>query len=61
MRESFECMVRWCDEWGVEINMEKSGIMHLRKRTIKRSNIRFVIGHREIPMVAEYKYLARDV
>ena len=57
MRESLECMVRWCDEWGVEINTEKSGIMHLRKRTIERSNIRFAIGDREIPMVAEYKYL----
>ena len=38
-------------------NTEKSGIMHLRKRTIERSNIRFAIGDREIPMVAEYKYL----
>ena len=57
MRESLKCMVRWCDEWGIEINTEKSGIMHLRKRTIERSNIRFAFGDREIPMVAEYKYL----
>ena len=57
MRKNLECMVRWCDEWGVKINTEKSGIMHSRKRTIERSHIRFAIGDREIPMVAEYKYL----
>ena len=46
MREGLECMVRWCNEWGVEINTEKSRNMHLRKRTIERSNIQFAIGDR---------------
>ena len=56
-------MVRWYDEWGltqgVEINTENSGNMHLRKRTIERSNIfglQLVTGRYQWWLI-EYKYL----
>ena len=38
LTRSLNCMVQWCAEWGVKINVAKCGIMHVRKKTMKRSN-----------------------
>ena len=50
-------MVQWCVEWGVKINVAKCGIMHARKKTVERSNLKFVIDVEEVPVVSTYKYL----
>ena len=60
MRESLQCMVRWCGEWGAEINTEKSGV-HLRKRQLKDPIFeKFTIGDSKVRtnMVAEFNTLA---
>ena len=54
---SLNCMVQWCAEWGVKINVAKCGIMHMRKKTVERSNLKFVIDGEEVPVVSSYKYL----
>ena len=35
IRKSLDVLVRWCDEWGVKINVQKSGIMHIQPNTVK--------------------------
>ena len=50
-------MVQWCAEWGVKINVAKCGIMHVRKKTVERSYLKFVINGEEFPVVSSYKYL----
>ena len=57
LTRSLNCMVQWCAEWGVKINVAKCGIMHVRKKTMKRSNLKFVIDGEEVPVVSSYKYL----
>ena len=32
MRRGLEVLMEWCDEWSVEVNVEKSGIMHMRRK-----------------------------
>ena len=54
---SLNCMVQWCAEWGVKINVAKCGIMHVRKKSVERSNLKFVIDGEEVPVVSSYKYL----
>ena len=44
-------------EWAVEVNVEKSGVMHMRRRGIKRTGETFFVNDEEIKVVAEYKYL----
>ena len=51
---SLNCMVQWCVEWGVKINVAICGIMHVRKKTVERSNLKFVIDGEDVPVV---KYL----
>jgi len=32
LEKSLDVLVKWCEEWGVRINLGKSGIMHMRKK-----------------------------
>ena len=31
MRRGLDIMAEWCEEWSVKINVEKCGVMHLRR------------------------------
>ena len=57
MRRSLQCLQTWCEEWSVEINVEKSAMMHMRKKRVDRCAATFKIGMNEIPWVSSYKYL----
>ena len=57
IKNSLDVLVRWCDEWGVKINVQKSGIMHIRQKKMERTDVRYVIDNVEIPVVSQYKYL----
>ena len=39
LTKSLDVLVKWCEEWGVKINVGKSGIMHMRKKTVERSSM----------------------
>lgn len=42
---------------GVKINVTKSAIMHIRKKSMARREISYEVGGQEIPMASSYKYL----
>ena len=50
-------MVKWCEEWGVKINVGKSGIMYMRKKAMERCEMEYLVDGEVIPMVSSYKYL----
>ena len=39
MRRELDILAEWCWEWSVEVNVEKCGVMHMRRelRELKRS------------------------
>ena len=54
MRGGLEVQMEWCDEWSVEVNVEKSGIMHMRRKGrkgMKRTVGRFYVGGKKIRVV----------
>ena len=57
LRRSLDCLVEWCEEWGVGINVAKSGIMHMRRKGVERSKMKYSINGEEVPLVSNYKYL----
>ena len=61
MRKSLQCLQSWCEKWSVEINVEKSAVMHMRKRGIKKCVDQFRIGGEVLPWVSTYKYLGHLV
>ena len=42
---------------SVEVNVEKCGLMHMRRKGIKRKEEKFYVGGKEIGVVEECKYL----
>ena len=57
MRRGLDILAEWCEEWSVKVNVEKCGVMHLRRKGVKRSDKRFHVGGEEIKVMEEYKYL----
>ena len=42
-------------EWRVKINVGvSSGIMHIRKKTVERCEVEYVVAEEVIPMVSSY-------
>ena len=41
----------------MEINVEKCGVMHMRKKGVKRTDGKFHVSGEEVRVVEEYKYL----
>ena len=37
MRLGLDVLMGWCKEWSVEVNGEKCGAMHLRRKDVKRT------------------------
>ena len=57
VKMGLKVLEEWCKEWGVEVNVEKSGVMHIRRRGIKRTVETFFVNDERIGVVEEYKYL----
>ena len=57
MRQGLDTLAEWCSEWAVEINVEKCGVMHVRRKGAKRTKEKFFVGGDEVKVVEEYKYL----
>ena len=57
IKKSLDVLVEWCRDWGVKINVSKSGIMHMRQKRVARTDVQYVIDNEEIPMVDQYGYL----
>ena len=35
LRKSLDVSIEWCKEWEVQINVAKSGVMHVRNKKVK--------------------------
>ena len=57
LKRSLDVLVKWCEEWGVKINLGKLGIMHMRKKVAERCEMEYLVDGEVIPMVSSYKYL----
>ena len=47
----------WCSKWKLNINTEKSKIMHLRQNRKQQSNFQFKYGSTTLEYCPYYKYL----
>ena len=48
---------KWCQNWFLTINTDKSQIVHFRKKRKKRSDFSFSVGPTQLKIVDQYKYL----
>ena len=57
MKLGLDVLMGWCREWSVDVNGEKCGVMHMRRKDVERTEEKFYVGEEEIVVVEEYKYL----
>jgi hypothetical protein len=50
-------LYNWCTKWQVEINMDKSNVMHFRNESVTRTNVEFTVGCNMLKGTDKYKYL----
>ena len=43
LRRALVVLGKWCEEWSVKVNVDKCGVMHMRKKGVKRSGQKFDI------------------
>jgi hypothetical protein len=57
MQSMLNRIYTWCNKWSLNINFNKSNIIHFRKPRSKRSEYCFRLGQNIIRYKDEYKYL----
>jgi hypothetical protein len=57
LQQSLCILEDWCKEWGMKVNIEKSAVIHFRRRSAERCRRDFIIGGEVVPLVSTYKYL----
>ena len=48
---------QWCSIWQLCIKLDKTKVMHFRKKTCNRTQFDFTINGASLEIVSEYKYL----
>ena len=48
---------KWCCQWRLKINLNKTNIVHIRKQSQNRTQFQFKIGENNIEIKETYKYL----
>ena len=59
LEKSLDVLLEWCKEWGVKMNMAKSGIMHIRRKKAERCNVTYKLDEETIPMHGLFIQLLR--
>ena len=50
VKRGLKVLEEWCKEWAVEVNVEKSGVMHIRRRGVKRTVETFLLMMRRLEL-----------
>jgi hypothetical protein len=57
LQAQLDCVNNWCFKWKMEINENKTKVIHFRKISVQVTNSRFKCGTKSINIAADYKYL----
>ena len=57
LQNMLDVVSRWCEKWGMQINVNKTQIMHVRNHQRPRSTFQFNCGGAPLAYTDSYKYL----
>lgn len=57
LQRMLNVLYSWCKKWRVQVNRDKSQVMHFRPQKTKRSEYNFCYGNNTMPYIDSYKYL----
>ena len=61
LQKMIDFLYQWCCDWRIEVNLDKTNIMHVRKAHCRRSNYEFKFGDKIIKFCNKYKYLGSTI
>ena len=57
LQHMLDYMKQWCFKWKLKLNVEKSKIVHFRRKNVTRTEFPFHFGENELEIIDRYKYL----
>ena len=57
LRRGLGVLEEWCSEWVLKVNVDKCGVMHLRRNDVKRTTSLFLVGGERVKVVESYTYI----
>ena len=57
LQAMLDVVSKWCTKWGMQINVKKTQIMHVRNHQRPRSDFQFTCGGSPLSYTDTYKYL----
>ena len=57
MQDMIKCCNQWFNEWHLEVNTDKSGVVHIRPPSIPVTKFQFTCGQSSFKTFDKYKYL----
>ena len=57
MQRNYENLFDWCTTWGIQINANKSAIIHFQPKTHQALYPKMQVRDQTLDFVSEYKYL----
>jgi GT2 family glycosyltransferase len=57
LQEMLNTLESWCYSNKINVNLEKSKIVHFRTQSVTRSNFSFIFNGKEVDIVSKYTYL----
>ena len=57
LQSQLDVLYEWCRNWRVTINVNKTKIVHFRRKAVCESKFVFQIGTQDLSTVNQYKYL----
>ena len=61
MCRSLRILQEWCEQWAIKVNVKKCGVMHIRRKGVKKTLKEFYVDGERIDVVEKYKYLGCTV
>ena len=61
LQNMLDIVSRWCEKWGMQVNVSKTQILHVRNHQRPRSRFKFFIGNSQLNYTDSYKYLGYTI
>ena len=61
LQNMLNIVARWCEKWGMQVNINKTQILHVRNHQRPRSDFKFHIGNSYLNYTESYKYLGYTI
>ena len=57
LQSQLDCLNNWCQTWRMDINVEKTKVVHFRNKSVRATRYPFKCDEKCIGMTSKYKYL----